>query len=118
MSEAKPTYMGRDPHSPPSSVNDAPITGQKELQVVEAAKAGVSVVNYVRMKHGSPGERFQKVYKRELDIWVTIAVRTRSGEKEEYVMVKNFSSSDAEEKVHMLQKIRHENFVAFLEYFN
>jgi hypothetical protein len=95
-----------------------PITGHKELQIVEAAKAGVPVFKYVRMKHGSPGERFQKVYKRELDIWVTFAVRTRSGQKEEYVMVKNFSGPDAEEKVHMLQKVRHENFVAFLEYFN
>ena len=79
-----------------------PITSQKELQVIEATKAGVSIVNYIRIKHGSLGERFQKVYKYELNIQVIIIVRTYSREKEEYIIIKNFLSSDTKEKVHIL----------------
>ena len=94
-----------------------PKTGFKDLQLVKAANAGIPSTKLVRMKHGSPGDRFEKVYRRKLDTWVTFALRKGAGE-EETVMLKKFSDSEAAQKVDMLQQIRHGNFVTFLEYYN
>ncbi|KAH8760756.1 kinase-like domain-containing protein [Hyaloscypha finlandica] len=83
--------------------------------MVEAANSGIRPHELVRMKHESPWICFQKDFELKLDVFSTIAIRkdfTR-----DLVIIKSFSGSDAPKKVHMLQRIRHNNFIAFLDYF-
>jgi hypothetical protein len=50
MSEAKPTYMGRDPHSPPSSVNDADNPdGNEATEALPATQLDIEKY-YVRLR--------------------------------------------------------------------
>jgi hypothetical protein len=92
-----------------------PSTGIRELAMVEAANSGIRPHELVRMKHESPWRSLQKDFELKLDVFSTIAIRkdlTR-----DLVIVKSFSGPDAPKKVHMLQRIRHNNFIAFLDYF-
>lgn len=86
-----------------------------ELEIVSAAAARVSAldVGRVRMKHESPWNSLRKEYDLQFDDFIPIATHPSFG----LVVVKCLSGPGAEEKVDMLQGIRHENFLAFIDYF-
>ncbi len=86
--------------------------GPNVLQIVEAAKAGTSVLDSVETKYGSPWEKLQKIYKLQLDSFITVAIRPAPSHK--LVNVKSFSGPEAAKKVNMLHSICHKNFNAFL----
>jgi hypothetical protein len=91
-----------------------PGTGIKGLAMVEAANSGIRPHELVRMKHESPWIRLRKDFELKLDVFSTIAIR--NDRTRDLVIVKSFSGPDAPKKVHMLQRIRHDNFIAFLDY--
>lgn len=82
------------------------------LLLPKAVRAGVRAHEYVEIKHESPWKSFQKVYELKFDNYNTVAIRKAL--PCEVVTVKGFTESEVDEKLDMLQRIRHENFVAFL----
>jgi serine/threonine protein kinase len=98
------------------TVDVDPSTGLKSLHTVEALKAGFRPYTFVKIRDGSPKQLYYKVFKIMLDSWVQVAYQKCSPRK--LVIVKKFSGEDAIDMVSMLQKIRHENIVTFLDCFN
>lgn len=78
-----------------------------ELDLPKAVEAGVRSYEYVKIIDESPWEHFQSVYELKFDAFVTVAIRK----------VPAFDTETVKKvkKLDMLQRIRHENFVAFLE---
>jgi hypothetical protein len=104
-SEAKLSKKGR-------KVTLDTTNGPNELQLMKAAKAGTSVLNYRETKYESPWKRLQKIYKLQLNSFVTMAIRPALSHK--LVNIKSFSGPDATKKVNILRSIRHKNFNTFL----
>lgn len=106
LSEAKLSKKGRK-----VTLNTS--NGLNELQLVKAAKAKTSVLDYGETKYKSLQKRLQKIYKLQLNSFVIVATRLALSHK--LVNVKCFSSLDAAKKVNMLHRIRYKNFNAFLD---
>jgi hypothetical protein len=72
------------------------------------------------MKHSSPWDSLRRHFSLMLEDSVTIASRKDIASQEDalLVAVRQFSGPDADRKVDMLQRIRNENFLAFLECFS
>lgn len=94
-----------------SNENAAPLG----LHLPKAVAAGLRAHEYVGIHDESPWNRFQKVYELKFEDFTTVAMRKAS--PCEVVMVKELQTPDSVEKLRMLQQIRHENFIAFLESF-
>jgi hypothetical protein len=78
---------------------------------VKVAKAGTSVLNYRETKYESLWKRLQKIYKLQLDSFVTVAIRLAPSHK--LVNVKSFSGLDTAKKVNILHSICYKNFNTF-----
>lgn len=83
-----------------------------DLQLPRAVRASVRAHEYVMTKYESPWKTFQKVYDLKLKDFTTVAARIFP--PCELVTVKLFEKP-ADGGLDMLQQIRHENFVTFLE---
>ena len=91
--------------------NAAPL----KLHLPKVVAAGIRADEYVGTHDESPWNRFQKTYELKFEVFTTVAMRKAS--PCEVVMVKEFQTPEGIEKLRMLQQIRHENFIAFLESF-
>jgi hypothetical protein len=91
--------------------NAAPL----KLHLPKAVAAGPRAREYVGTRDESPWNRFRKAYELKFEVFTTVAMRKAS--PCEVVMVKEFQTPEGIEKLRMLQQIRHENFIAFLEPF-
>ena len=98
-----------------SSSESSPTAGPKDLKLVKAAEAGVRAHECVTIKHESPWKTYNKVFELKLEEYVIVAVR--KDPSCEIVFIKSFNGPDADVKIKMLQRVRHHNFIAFLDAF-
>lgn len=91
--------------------NAAPL----KLHLPKVVAAGLRAHEYVGTHDESPWNRFQKAYELKFEVFTTVAMRKAS--PCEVVMVKEFQTPEGIEKLRILQQIRHENFITFLESF-
>ena len=79
------------------------------LQAMQGEQEGSTV------QHGIPWKIYEKGYDLKLDQFVTVA--TRKAPLHGKVAVKTFAGRDANRKLDMLHRVRHERFVSLLEVF-
>ena len=99
-------------------------TGLKRLRLVEAIGLGVGPHEYIRTKHLSPWDTYEKLGELRLGVedWVTVAQRSQplanvSNSLSNLVVVRKYSGSDAHSRLQRLQQIRHTNIVSVREIF-
>jgi hypothetical protein len=80
-----------------------------------AAEAGASVLEYIPTKRESPWNSFREAYELNLDGFVSVA--SQRSFPHDSVIVKLLKGPGIEEKLRMLEKIRHRNIHAVLECF-
>ncbi len=95
-------------------------TGFKGLKIPQAIQPKPRGVGNVKMKHSSPWDSLNWHFSLKLNDYVAIAMRKDIGSRKDalFVAVRRFSGFDADRKVDMLQRIRNENFLEFLDCFS
>jgi hypothetical protein len=96
-----------------SSESDAidPKTGLMRLRLVEAANSRVRAHEYIMTKEGSPWRSYKRIYQLRLRVGDRVNVAERKSTPFDIVTVKRFSAPRIKDKLYMLQRIRHPNFV-------
>jgi hypothetical protein len=108
-----------------------PETGLQDLTLVEAAKSGVRAHEYIRTKHSSPWEDYEKCWDLRLGVkdWITVAehrgaqsnaVAVKGRPKDplsKLVLIRRFEGQRFEENVRKLQQVQHTNILTALEVF-
>jgi hypothetical protein len=88
--------------------------GLQQVHISQEIQSEVGTVDNSSMKNSSPWKSLTKHFFLMLNDSVIIASQKNS----RLVAVREFSGLDADRKVKMLQRIRHKNFVKFLECFS
>ncbi|KFZ20230.1 hypothetical protein V501_00264 [Pseudogymnoascus sp. VKM F-4519 (FW-2642)] len=87
----------------------------RELQVVKAAQSGASVLDCT-VQFGSPWARFCEKF--ELNLGGYVPIVADLSPPYDLLMVKRLEGPDAAQRVHMLRRVRHQNFHNMVECFN
>lgn len=93
-----------------------PDSGLRLLQLPNTLKSRVKGPESV--KHESPWRSYEKSYELRLGVGGRVTVAERKEPLDGVVTVRNFSTYNAEEKLRVLQRIKHKNFVSVLEVFS
>jgi hypothetical protein len=102
-----------------SSESDAidPKTGMLRLRLVEAVNSGVRAHEYIMIKEGSPWRSYERIYQLRLGVGDRVNVAERKSPPFDIVTVRSFSGPRIEDKLYMLQRIQHPNFVSAFDAF-
>jgi hypothetical protein len=102
-----------------SSDSDAidPKTGLMRLRLVEAVNSGVRAHEYIMTKDESPWRSYERIYQLRLGVGDRVNVAERKSPPFDIVTVRSFSGPRIEDKLYMLQRIRHPNFVLAFDAF-
>ena len=103
--------------SPPESDAIDPETGTVRLRLVEAVNSGVRAHEYIMTKEGSPWRSYERIYQLRLGVGDRVNVAERKSPPFDIVTVRSFSGPRIENKLYMLQRIRHPNFVSAFDAF-
>jgi hypothetical protein len=104
----------KESHPPRRGAVD-PATALKQFEFPDALKSRDQV--YKSVKSGSPWESYKKNYSLRLGIGDLVTVGKRKDLSSGLVAVRSFPAHDAVDKVHMLQRIQHQNLVSVLDIF-
>lgn len=93
-----------------------PATGLKRLELVEAL--GPTVRAYKFVKRESPWRSYEKVFELRLGVGDLVTVAQRKDPSSGVVNMRKFPAPNGEEKLRILQQLRHRNIVSVLEVFS
>jgi len=90
-------------------------SGLYNLDLPKAVESGLRAYEYIAVKPASPWESYKKKYDLQLDGFITVAMR--KAPSYEVVTIKSLPIQESENKVCMLQRLRHDRLVALLDLF-
>jgi hypothetical protein len=106
-------------HRKKTAINKSPIitgTGHKGLTLVQAAKHRVSALDSTAILQESPWNSLRSDY--ELNLGGFVVIASSRTETHDHFIVKRLYGDGTAEKVQMLLRVRHVNFLHVLECFN
>lgn len=110
--EQEDAYQGKKARFLDKDIVDS-ATGLRHFKLPDLLEPRVKAYKFVRQE--SPWKSYEKI--RELRLGVGDIV-TLAQQKRDVVSVRSFRGHDAKEKLQMLQRIQHNNFISVLEIFS
>jgi hypothetical protein len=110
-------FLTKKRASSPESVAVDPESGLVRLRLVEAVNSGFRASKYIMMKEGSPWRSYRKIYQLRLGVGDRVTVAECKTHPFDLITIRSFSGPEVEDKLNMLQRIQHHNFVSALDGF-
>ena len=111
----KSAYPRKPRSSTVSKEEIEPRSGLRRLRTVEANKAHLRATEYSMIKYASPWDSYDEKYELQFDIFITVAVKKDSPSA--LSTIKKFDQSSSDEKLLILQTLRHKCFSIPLDVF-